>query len=67
MVIKSILTILTTALLLSACAAGPSKPPTYRDDGRGLVALNPDMVTEDEYKAVRKKHRRSRIQKIDFN
>ncbi|ENN4576794.1 hypothetical protein ABSP62_004508 [Salmonella enterica subsp. enterica serovar Typhimurium] len=53
---KKTLLMIVLALSATGCTLSPPPPPQCVDDGRGMVPLNPEMLTQEQIKAVKAKY-----------
>lgn len=54
---KKLILVAVMAFVLPACALHPPSPPSCVDDGRGMVPINPKMITQEQRNAVYDKYR----------
>lgn len=54
---KKLLAVLVVSLVVSGCTLSPPPPPEAKDDGRGMVPINPDKVTMEQINAVASRHK----------
>lgn len=50
---KKAILMMILALSATGCTLSPPPPPQCVDDGRGMVPLNPGMLTQEQIKAVK--------------
>ncbi len=53
---KKTLLMMVLALSATGCTLSPPPPAQCVDDGRGMVPLNPEMLTQEQIKTVKAKY-----------
>lgn len=59
------LLMITITFSLTACALTAPKPPACVDDGRGMIPLNPEKLSEDDINAARGLNNRMNVSDIN--
>ncbi|EKQ4178879.1 hypothetical protein P5F81_004463 [Salmonella enterica] len=54
---KKSLAVIALTFTLGACSLTPPPPAEAVDDGRGMVPINPAMVTQEQINAVSSKYK----------
>lgn len=54
---KKQLAVALISLTLGACSVTPPPPKEAVDDGRGMVPVNPQMITQEQINAVSSKYK----------
>lgn len=54
---KKFLAVLALSVSVTACTLSPPPPPVAKDDGRGMVPINPDKVTMEQINSTASRHK----------